>query len=148
MPGPFASNERFEIAIKYIEKKLPSGLTKVITIGEKDEETQERYKDQIKIIHTQWSMMNWKETNDLIRQATYFDAMAGRRELDWVMYRQLMLESCMKSWDITQPNSDGKGESGVPCTKENISRLDPNIATALVQEFVDKTSMSDNDLGN
>jgi len=147
MAGPFASNDRFEIAIKYVEKKLSSGLTKVIIIGNKDEESLERYKDQVKVIHTQWAMMNWQETNSLIRQATYFDSMAGRRELDWVMYRQLMLENCMKSWDITEKAADGK-ETSVPCTKENVARLDPNVATALVQDFVEKTSMSDEDLGN
>jgi hypothetical protein len=146
MSGPFASNERFEIPIKYVEKKLPSGLTKVIVIDKKDDETQERYKDQVKVIHTQWALMNWKETNDLIRQATYFDSIAGRRELDWVMYRQIMLENCMKSWDITE-KVDGKDIS-VPCTKENIARLDANVATALVQEFIEKTSMSDEELGN
>jgi hypothetical protein len=147
MPGPFASNERFEIAVKYIEKSLPSGLNKVIVVGEKDKEAQERYKDKVKVIHTQWTLMNWKESNDLIRQATYFDAMAGRRELDWVAYRQLMLDNCMKSWDITEKGADGK-ESSVPCTKENISRLDPNIATALVQAFVERTSVSDEEMGN
>jgi hypothetical protein len=147
MPGPFASNERFEISIRYIEKSLPSGLNKVVVIEEKDQEAQERYKDKVKVIHTQWAMMNWKETNELIRQATYFDTMAGRRELDWVTYRQLMLENCMKSWDITEKGTDGK-EVSVPCTKENIFRLDPNIATALVQQFVERTSLSDEDLGN
>lgn len=152
MSGPFVSDERFAIVVKYIEKKLPNGMDSVIIVDTK--EMEERYQGTVKEVHTQWTQPNWIETNKLIRRATAFDPMAGRKEMDWTLYRQFLLEQYMRSWDITMPGkvsvSDGAVSEPVPvpCTPENINKLNPAIAAALVEEFVSKTSMPEDDLGN
>jgi len=145
MPGPFVSEDRFEIVVKYIEKKLASGGTSCVVVNNK--EMEERYGAAVKQIHTQWIQPNWQETNDLIRKSTVPDPYTGQRQMDWTIYRQSLLEKYMKSWDISIPGADGK-DMVVPCIPENINRLDPAIASSLVEEFVNRTTISDDELKN
>ena len=140
MGGPFVSDEMFDIVVKYVEKKLKSGHTGVVVI--KDAETELRYKGLVKEIHTQWVQPDWTVSNDMIRAATRFDAEAGTRMIDWPLYRSLLLERCMKSWDV----ADEAGKP-VPCIKERVGKLDPNIGAALVDDFLAKTTPSEKDLG-
>lgn len=142
MPGsPFATGARFPIVIKYVEKTLPSGLTTVVVV--KTAEMEERFKGSVFELQTQWVQPNWKESNDLIRASTTWDSEAGERMLDWQKYRFLLLEHFMKSWDV----KDEKGQA-VPCVKENIEKLDANIAAALVDEFLKKTTLTEKEVGN
>jgi hypothetical protein len=106
-------------------------------------EMEERYKGLVSELHTQWIQPNWKESNDLIRASTTWDAEAGERMLDWQKYRFLLLEHFMKSWDIV----DDK-EMPVACTRENIEKLDANIAAALVDQFLSKTTLTEKEMGN
>ena len=140
MGGPFVSDEMFDIVVKYVEKKLKSGHTGVVVV--RDLETEQRYKGLVKEIHTQWVQPNWMTSNDMIRTATRFDAEAGTRLIDWPLYRTLLLEKCMKQWDVVDEAS-----KPVPCTKENIARLDPNIGAALVDDFLAKTTPTEKELG-
>jgi len=139
--GPFVSQTSFPIVVKYIEKENKAGLPLIVIV--KSEEIEKRYKDQIKTITTIWTLPNWKQSNELIRKATKFDADAGERRLDWQMYRGLLLETFMKEWDIK--GSDGKV---VPCDKQFIDQLDVNVAATLIDEFLLKTSPSEDELGN
>lgn len=141
MAGPFVNEELFDLKIKYIEKKLKSGHTGCVIVS--DKETELKYKDHIKEIHTMWLQPNWKQSNDVIRKATKVDADTGIRGVDWPYYRTLLLENFMKTWDIA--GEDGKT---VPCIPENIAKLDPVIAGALVEEFLGKTSPSEEELKN
>lgn len=145
MPGPFVSEDRFEIVVKYMEKQLPYGGTSCVVVNSK--EMEEKYGALVKEIHTQWVQPNWQETNDLIRKSTVPDPYTGRRDMDWTLYRQFLLERYMKSWDITQEGPDGKSVQ-VPCTVEYINKLDPSVAAALVEEFVRRTTISEDDLKN
>jgi hypothetical protein len=140
MPGPFVSETAFPITVKYVESKNKAGLPIIVIVRSKDIE--QRYKDQVKTITTQWIQPNWKQSNDLIRRATKFDADAGERVLDWPLYKTIILETFMKEWDI---ELNGKL---VPCIPENIAQLDTNIASALVDEFLVKTTPSEQELGN
>jgi hypothetical protein len=140
MGGPFVSDEMFDIVVKYVEKKLKSGHMGVVVI--KDAETELRHKGLVKEIHTQWTQPDWTVSNDMIRAATRFDPEAGTRMIDWPLYRSLLLERCMKSWDV----ADEQGKP-VPCVKEKIGKLDPNIGAALVDDFLAKTTPTEKDLG-
>ncbi len=139
--GPFVSQSTFPIVVKYIEKENKAGLPMIVVVRSAD--TESRYKDHVKTITTLWMLPNWKQSNELIRKATKFDADAGERRLDWQMYRGMLLENFMKEWDIK--GSDGKV---VPCTKEFFDQLDINIASTLIDEFLMKTSPSEEELGN
>lgn len=145
MGGLFVSDEMFEIVIKYVEKTLPNGMSTVVIVD--NPEMEGRYEGNVKEVRTQWVQPNWIETNKLIRRATVFDQMAGRKEMDWTLYRQYLLEQYMKKWDVQAPGPDGK-EAPIPCTAENINKLNPSIAAALVEEFVNRTSMPEDELGN
>lgn len=137
MAGPFISEDMFAIVVKYREvENKSSGRKSNVVIN--DKETELRYKDLIKEIHTQWCQLNWKQSNDLIRASTKWDHDAGQRVIDWPLYRATLLDKCMKSWDI----------DGVACDQENIAKLDPNIASALVDEFLTRTTPTEQDLGN
>ena len=142
MPGPFASEELFPVVVKYAEVKVPkSGLMSIVVI--RTDEMAQRYKDAVREINTQWVTPNWTENNDLLRSSTRWDREAGERVLDWTTYRAMVLEKFMRTWDI----KDDKGV-GVPCTKEYINKLDPNIGAALAEGFLAKISVSERDLGN
>jgi hypothetical protein len=139
--GPFVTDSSFTIEVKYIEKKNKAGLPMIVIV--KSAEIEARYKDHVKTIKTMWTLPNWKQSNELIRKATKFDQDAGERRLDWQLYRSMILENFMKEWDI-------KGEDGkmVPCVKQFIDLLDVNVAATLIDEFLLKTSPSEDELGN
>lgn len=145
MSNPFISDNRFEVTIKYVEKETKGGLSATMVVS--DKETEERYKGSINEIHTQWVQPNWKESNELSRQCTRWDPIAGERLFDWNSYRIALVERYMKSWDISLKNDKGE-DVPVPCTKENIDKLDPNIASALIDAFLNKTTPSEEKLGN
>lgn len=144
MSGPFVSEEKFPIVIKYVERSLRSGLKNIKIV--KDKEAEEKYKGLIKEINTQWIQPNWKQSNDLVRTCTKFDAQAGERILDWQTYRMRLLESYMTNWDIAEDGASGP--QLVPCTADYMSKLNPQIAAALVDEFLSKTTMTDDEMGN
>ena len=145
MAGPFVSDEMFPIVIKYVEKNSKLGMTSVLIL--KGEEMEQRYKGSAKTINTQWALPNWKESNDLVRGCYRWDNIAGEKILDWSLYRMKVLDTYMRNCDIKSPGQNGE-ETSIPCTPEYISKLQPSIAGALVDEFMAKTSPSEEDLGN
>jgi hypothetical protein len=54
----------------------------------------------------------------------------------------LTLDRHLRAWDLTEDDKP------VPCTKENIARLDVNIATALIQAFDSRNMVSEEELKN
>jgi len=142
----FVSNERFEISIKYCDVKLKSGLTRCRVLNESDKTDKafiEKHKERIQELHTQWELANWKQMYETSRMCHRFDYESGRREVDWFLYKATVLETYMKAWDAVD-------ESGkpVPCNKENIEKLDPDVANGLLDKFFDKTNISEEELGN
>lgn len=138
---PFATGARFPVIVKYVEKALSSGLKTLVVV--KDKKMEEQYNGLVHELHTSWIQPNWKESNDLIRAATTWDVEAGERMLDWQKYRFMLLLHFMKGWDV-------KDEEGnvVPCIQDNIERLDAQIAGALVDEFIAKTTLTEKEVGN
>jgi hypothetical protein len=53
------------------------------------------------------------------------------------------MEKFMKKWDA----ADDKG-APVPCDKETINSLDATVGVALVDRFLERTSVSEEELGN
>lgn len=142
----FVSNERFEIIVKYLDVKSKSGLTRCRVIDEskkEDKELLEKHKEKVKELHTSWELANFKQMYETSSKCHKFDYESGRRELDWLLYKTMIIESYMKGWDAAD-------ESGKPvaCTKENIEKLDPDIANTLIDRFFDKASITEEELGN
>lgn len=135
------SNKLFPIDLKYAEVRFKNGMDGVIVIDNKDLE--KRYEGKIKELHTQWYLPGWKEHIEVIRDSMIWDEFKGERMMDYRLYRCKILENYLKAWDI--PGEDGKV---VPCNKENIGRLDHNIAHALQDLFVDRTVPTEEELKN
>lgn len=142
----FVPNERFEIIIKYLDVKSKSGLTRCKVIDEAKKEDKailDKHKDKVKELHTSWELANFKQMYETSKQCHKFDFDSGRKELDWLSYKAQIIETYMKGWDA----SDDSGKP-VPCTKENIEKLDPDVANGLIDAFFNKTSITEEELGN
>jgi hypothetical protein len=133
----------FPIDIKYAEFKLKNGLTGVEVIEDGDKEALKKYDGKIKELHTQWAQPGWKENNEIVRQATIWDEFRGVRDVDFYIYKSMVLERFLKSWDITDEKNNP-----VPCVPETIARLDIQVANALVNRFLARNVPTEEDLKN
>lgn len=135
------SQDLFPIDVKYAELKLKSGHVGCFVID--NAEAEQKYADKIKVLHTQWKMPTWKETNDLIRESTEMDMATGDRQVNVEKWQGIAIERFMKAWDVVGP--DGKT---MPCTPQNIEMLDPNVFRSLMSQFMARNTPSEEDLKN
>lgn len=126
--GLLISEEWFAIPLRYVEVTLKNGDSGVFII--RNEEQEKKYKDRIKEFTTMWKRPNFKETLDVLREASITDPYTGDRDIDQLLHRSLTIERFLKKWDMM----DDKGEK-VECTPENVLRLDPAVASALLETF-------------
>jgi hypothetical protein len=148
MAGVFASGDYFEVCVKYVILKTTSGIDVVKVIDDSTEKGKadiERYGDRVQSLRTQWLSPNWKQSNELLRKCMRYDAESGKRELDWPLYRALLIEMFMKKWDATA--TEGGKDVPVAVSRENIDRLDAQVAVALVDKFIERTNVSEEELG-
>ena len=141
MAGPFVTEELFDVTVKYIELTAKSGAKVLVVV--KTKEMEQRYGDKVMEIHTMWVQPNWKLHNDVVRQSMKLEPDLGQRVVDWNLFRQLSMETFMRAWDIKSDKDEP-----VPCTKENMATLDPNIAVAMCDAFHQRTSITEQELGN
>jgi len=141
MATPFVSPDLFEIVVKYTHVKLKSGLSAIIVI--KDEKQEEKYKDKVQVLKSQWKQPNWIEHNDLHSGSLVMDDVAGVKVPDYNIYRQLVLERFMKLWDVVDEKNNP-----VEINKDNLSKLDPSIAMALYDAWNRKVNAAEEDVGN
>ncbi len=136
------SDELIEIKIKYAELTTKNGRTVTIT----DEKELEKHKAKIKEykeIVTNWQEPNWKENNAMVFESLEINPLTGQKEQDWIKFTSINLEKCLKAWDL----KDEKGNL-IPLNPENIGKLNPQIATKLIQQFMMRNAVTDEDLGN
>jgi len=136
------STKLFPIDLKYAEVRFKNGMDGVIVLD--DKEAEKKYEGRIKELHTQWVMPGWKEHIEVIRDSMIWDEFKGERMMDYRLYRCKILENYLKAWDIMEAD----GTTAVPCNKDNIGRLDHNIAHALQDLFVDRTVPTEDELKN
>ena len=141
--GLLVSQKLFPIDIRYTEIPLKTGQTGVVVLKDDaaGKELEKKYGDKVKTLHTQWAQPNFRESNDILREATVYDQFKGERDIDWYLFRALTLERNLKAWDIM--DDDGKP---VPCTPDNIAKLDSAIAIALVGQFDARNLPTEEDL--
>lgn len=142
----FVSDELFEITIKYMDVKCNNGLTRCRVLNEtneKDKKIIAERPEKIKELHTFWELANFKQMYETSNKCHKFDFETGRKDLDWLLYKATVLETYMKKWDA----ADDSGKP-VQLSKENIEKLDPDVANALIDRFFDKTSITEEELGN
>lgn len=144
--GIFSSGEMFEVVVKYMSIKYNSGIMGVKVFDEedpKDVELMKKYEDKVQSLTTMWIQPNFKTNNEIARKCMVFDVYSGRRELDNASYREMIMEACLKKWDA----QDEEGKV-VPCKKEFFDKLDPSIALALSNKYLEATTMSEEEAKN
>lgn len=117
----------FPITIRYIDVPLKNNLNGVFIID--TPEKGKKYEGKIKEMNTQWVRPGFKQMNDLIMESSVTDPYKGGKDVDPFIYRALILEKFLRHWDIEE---EGKA---IPCTPENIGKLDPIVAQALIEAF-------------
>ena len=87
--------------------------------------------------------LTWKQHNDIQRAATVNRGPGLGSDLDWVLYKERKLFAVLTGWDA----KDGEGKK-IPVTEANISKLSPQVAEILLQEFDKATIMGSDDRKN
>lgn len=134
------------IEIKLYYKYVSFNGSKKIHIID-DSKAEEILKDpekekEIECLVTKWSMMNWKEQNDILSASTLPTGPSGEKQFNFLVYRDAVVKRCLKEWDITV------NQKPVPITKDAIDKLPGNIVFALYKKFEKVIDYSEDDLGN
>lgn len=100
----------------------------------------------IRIIHTEWKKLNWKDQNYIFSRALKTSTTAEGKtqaELDSILYRDLKLKHCLKKWNVTDDNGQP-----VNVTSDNIDMLVPEVAQEMLSTFEKFTEPTGDDLKN
>ncbi len=127
-----------EIAVEIYYKKAKNG-----TIHIKTDMTDVTDKELWTKASFALKPLTWKQHNDIQRGATVNRGPGMGSDLDWVLYKERKLVTVLKSWDAK--DADGKP---IPVTQDNIFKLSPQIAEALLNEFDKATVLGEEERGN
>lgn len=134
-----------EIKLYYKYVKTKNGRRLIILDDDKAEEMlkDEEKMKEIEILETGWRVVNWKEQNEITEASSKkLNSKTGEKEFDFLVYRDSIVKTCLKTWNITE-----KGAS-VPVTPEVIDQLPSNIVVDLYVKFEKLISFSEEELGN
>ncbi len=135
------------IEIKLYYKHVKKGKSRRLVILE-DENINKLLLDPekskgIETLVTQWSMVNWKEQNDVMSLSSkVVNPQTGEKQFDFLLYRDAIIKRCLRSWDLT--------ENGAPVavSPEAIDKLPGPVVINLYQKFEQTLEYSEEDLGN
>lgn len=93
------------------------------------------------VIEALWRQMTTTDAEEVMRASLVDDVETSDDDeemfiskMDWPRYRQAMCERMIKSWNL----------EGVPCTPENIRKLNPVLLTEMFGQYLDQVSPSEN----
>jgi hypothetical protein len=72
-------------------------------------------------------VLNWKQSNDLLRESRRRNQVTQTDEIDWDTHRERRLVRALTAWDL----KDAEGKD-VPLTTENIFKMYPQIIDSLI----------------
>ena len=87
-------------------------------------------------------VLTWGLYNDLSERATTIDP-KGNRFFNYKLWKEEKLKRVLNSWDATV-EKDGENVP-VPLKPENIQRLSPSVAEAMLQAYDDEMSLEEDD---
>jgi len=129
-----------EIAVEIYYKQSANGTVHIkadsVEIPEKDKDVWKKASFTLK-------PLTWKQHNDIQRAATVNRGPGMGSDLDWVLYKERKLVTVLKSWDAKDAS-----DKPIPVNQENIFRLCPQIAEALLNEFDKATVLGEEERGN
>lgn len=132
-----------EIKLYYtFREKNNSKILKVLK-KEKAEEMLKDEKNKVELLITQWSVMNWREQNISVDRAySKSNPMNGEKVFDHIAYRDTIIKSCLKQWDIV---IEGKP---IPVTPEAIDKLPGDVVMALYAQYESLLDYTEEEMGN
>jgi len=135
------------IKIKLYYKNTDVGNGKRLDILS-DKKAEELLKDEekakeIEVLETEWSMLTWKEQNEVMEVSTQAGQIQdAEKKFNFLAYRDAIIKRCLKKWNITI------NEKIVPVTSESIDKLPAPIVVNLYQKFEETLEFSEEELGN
>lgn len=121
-----------EIKIYYTFKERNNSKILRVLTDEKAEEMlkDESQKEKVESLVTHWSVMNWQEQNDSVEYAyRKTNATTGNKVFDHISYRDAIIKSCLKQWDIMVNGQPA------PVTQEAINKLPGDIVMSLYSKY-------------
>jgi len=139
----FTDQKTIEIVLNYVSYKIKKdgNFIPVFKVLENEEllqyQSNPKFKDKIKTIKTIWSLVNWQTNQEIIKSAMKFNYQTNENELDVPNFRDMRLKKLLIEWDL-------KDKTGNPVIKnnENISKLNSDLANALLNKYETLTNLS------
>lgn len=134
-----------EIKLYYTFKTKNNSKFLVILTDDKAAELlkDETKKDKVEVLTTNWSVMNWKEQNNSVEYAySKTNEKTGEKIFDHIAYRDAIVKSCLKGWDIIV-----NGQL-VPVSSEAIDRLPGDVVMGLYSKYEKVLDYSEEELKN
>ena len=129
----FGANNLIDVELFYIVEKNAHGVPRITILSDEDAFTMkadEKQKDKVKCIKSKWRLPTWQGSNELLKRSTVYNFQKQESEVDWTMYRDARLKTCLVEWDI----KDSAGNP-VPLTETTIDNLHANIAMAMLLKY-------------
>jgi len=139
------SLDLMEIKLHYKYIKVGNGRKLVILDDKKAEEMllDEEKAKEIKVLETQWAMLNWKEQNEVMNVSSRVsDPVTGEKQFNFLVYRDAIIKKCLKAWNLTI------NEKPVPVTEENIDKLPGPVVVDIYQKFEKYIEFNEEEMGN
>ncbi len=135
------------IEVRLYYKYIKVSNSKQLVIIE-DKKAEEMLKDEekakgIEVLETKWSMLNWKEQNEVMSASSKItDSITGEKQFNFLIYRDAIIKKCLKSWNITE------NEKVVPVTSEAIDKLPGPVVVDIYQKFEKYIEFTEEELKN
>jgi hypothetical protein len=139
------SHDLMEIKLYYKYAKVGNGKKLIILEDSKAEESlkDEEKAKEIEVMETQWSMLNWKEQNEVMNASSQVtDPMTGEKQFNFLIYRDAIIKRCLKAWNLTM------NEKPVPVTEDAIDKLPGPVVVNIYQKFEKYIEFSEEEMGN
>lgn len=96
-----------------------------------------------KIVKIKMKPLTWRLYNEL-QESAYITEEDGQKRFNYRLYKENRLKELIIEWDATTTND--KGESvPVPVTEDNIMKLSPDIAEAILEGYDSASLISEED---
>ena len=131
----------------YYKYSNKTSKRKILVILE-DKKAEELLKDEekskdIEVLETGWSLLTWKEQNEVMDLASRTtNAATGEKQFNFLSYRDAIIKRCLKTWNITM------NEKPVPISSEAIDKLPGPVVINLYQKYENIIEYNEEELGN
>ena len=116
----------------YSYEALTASETEAIKMEEKE-------RGKFTELNAKMNPVNWGTHNDMQESAMVEDQNSGDRRFSVKLYKEGRLKRLLKEWDVVQK------EKPVPINDQNVMRLAPAIAEAILRAYDEQTTLSEDE---